>query len=885
MALMALFLTACSGSGGSTPIANILPTIEAGANVTAQTGTQVSLTGTAADSDGTIARFQWVASDNSIVLTGATTANVSFTAPNTTVNITIIMTLTVTDNNGGMASDTLVVTIEPLANVIPTVDAGADTTVNARSTVTLAGTATDSDGTIITFQWVSSDTSIVLTGADTATASFTAPDTAANLAITFTFTVTDDRGSEASDTVVITVRPSSASKIFVAPNGDDANGGNTAANALRSFQAAANAARAAGSGTVVEFADGQYDFTQAVVLDASYSDLTFQAAAGATPVFTSLVQVTGWTNFTGNIMVADLPAGIGHVRYLQDASEPWMERSASAQFSTTETGFDMGCLECNNYDQGAQVSMSNMRYTPGTAVDWNKAAQYDLRVSVLPWHQDILPIASFSGDRIQTAVPGLYELRQDVAEGAPQAWIMNTIEGIDAPGEWASLDGKIYLWPRSGTDDIFVPQLTELIRIDDGTLDGNAAVTTPVSNIIFDGITFTGGDYRVIESNDITAQHEWMVVDEPDALLRIRNATNITVRNSTFTKSGGTGVRVDRYGQNITINNNTLSYLGRGGIGLAGRGPGYGDVNRDNEIAFNRIEYIGMEQWASVAILLDQSSNNRVHHNYIANTYFTAIAVVGPRQLAIAAKVEGADSFYVGREFHYFEWAPSVVQFAIDNGGVLLGSQEAMRFVYNYNNRIEENALIDVSTGQNLFINGQIYVSGAQRSAPITDIKTNYVERNYMYDSFNHSSNDYALYSDSDQDDCNYIGNMINGVQNNDLQPDVTPIILAFNQWAESETEGAGQITLRANITENSTFCNTAECRHTLGRDFVEEGQIINGTGGDAAFLGVYQQMFTAVCDENFPQIQSLPGAQPMRDRLESTITGFGGTTTCTSMP
>jgi len=378
---------------------------------------------------------------------------------------------------------------------------------------------------------------------------------------------------------------------------------------------------------------------------------------------------------------------------------------------------------------------------------------------------------------------------------------MNTLEGIDTPREWASLDGKIYLQPKSGTNDIYVPRLTELIRVDDGTIDGNANVIAPVTNITFDGLTFTGGDFRAMQSDDVTVQHDWMVVDEPDALLRIRNAENITVRNSTFTKSGGTGIRVDRYGQNVQITGNTLSNLGRGGIGLVGHGPGYGDVNKDNEISYNRIESIGLEKWASIAIVLDQSSNNKVNNNYIANTFFTGIAVIGPRQLSIAALVEGADAFYVGREFHFAEWAPAVVQFAIDNGGIELGSQEAMRFVYNYNNRIEENALIDVGTGQGLFVNGQIYVSGSQRSTSPADIKSNDILRNYLYDSFNHSSNDYALYSDSDQDAANYIGNMINGVLNGDNQVDPTPIILAFNQWAESGTEGMGQILLRANLT------------------------------------------------------------------------------------
>jgi len=667
--------------------------------------------------------------------------------------------------------------------------------------------------------------------------------------------------------------------IFVSPLGDDLNTGTSIGSPVRSFQVAADRAAAIGSGTVVQFADGQYEFDQTVVLDASYSGLTFQAATGATPVFTSLAKVTGWTPHSGSIMVADLPAGINHVRYLQDASENWLQRSAGARFSTTELagGDDGGCIECNSYTQSTQADMSNILYS-STPVDWSKAAQYDLRASTLPWHQEILPIASKSGGRIHTAVPALYDLRKDAEEVLPHAWVLNTLEGIDTPGEWASLDGKIYFHPKSGTNDIYAPRLTELIRLDDGTVDGNANVSSPVKNIIFDGLTFTGGDFRAMKSDDVTAQHDWMVVDEPDALLRIRNAENITVRNSTFSKSGGTGIRVDRYGQNVVITNNTLSHLGRGGIGLSGRGPGYGDVNKDNEIAYNRIESIGQEKWASVAILVDQSSNNHVHHNYIANTFFTGIAVIGPRQLAIAALVEGAEAFYEGREFHFSEWAPSVIDLARANGGVELGSQEAMRFVYNYNNRIEENALIDVGTGQDLFVNGQIYVSGSQRSTSPTDIKTNYVERNFLYDSFNHSSNDYALYSDSDQDAASYIGNMILGVLNGDNQPEPTPIILAFNQWAESENEGLGQILLRANVTENSTFCNDAECSHTLGLDFVEEGQVINGVGGDARFLNIYQQMHATLRDENFPQVRTLPGAQVMRDRLSAIITGLGGT-------
>ncbi len=162
----------------------------------------------------------------------------------------------------------------------------------------------------------------------------------------------------------------------------------------------------------------------------------------------------------------------------------------------------------------------------------------------IPWHQEILPIASYdqSGGLLFTTVPGLYDLSDDPQERPAQAWVMNTKAGINTPGEWASLDGKIYLHPKSGTNDIYVPRLTELVRIDDGTVDGtvdgNAAVTNPVRNITFDGLTFTGGDFRVLQDGeganladrDVTAQHDWAVVDEPDALLRIRTSRFATRR-------------------------------------------------------------------------------------------------------------------------------------------------------------------------------------------------------------------------------------------------------------------------------------------------------------------------------------------------------------------
>lgn len=91
-------------------------------------------------------------------------------------------------------------------NVAPTTDAGADQTVEENSAVSLSGTATDSDGSIASYSWTqTSGTSVSLTNADTATASFTAPEVSSDETLSFVLTTTDDKGDTSEDSVDVKV--------------------------------------------------------------------------------------------------------------------------------------------------------------------------------------------------------------------------------------------------------------------------------------------------------------------------------------------------------------------------------------------------------------------------------------------------------------------------------------------------------------------------------------------------------------------------------------------------------------------------------------------------------------------------------------------------------
>ena len=119
-------------------------------------------------------------------------------------NGTASFTFKVIDSMDGVsvAAATVTITVNAV-NDVPVANAGDDRGVNPGDQVTLAGSATDIEGDPLTFSWVQTDgISVTLSGANTATPSFTAPQPAGGL--TFKLTVSDGPNSN-SDSVTITV--------------------------------------------------------------------------------------------------------------------------------------------------------------------------------------------------------------------------------------------------------------------------------------------------------------------------------------------------------------------------------------------------------------------------------------------------------------------------------------------------------------------------------------------------------------------------------------------------------------------------------------------------------------------------------------------------------
>ena len=158
--------------------------------VDADTGTTLTYTATKSDD---MALPSWLTFD----------ANTrTFSGTPATGDIGTVSVKVTASDGAASVSDTFDIVV---ANAVPMARAGADRTVEPGATVTLNGAGTDPDGSTLSYAWSQiSGTSVTLQNANTARATFIAPDAAG--ALVFRLTVTDDIGATDTDDVTVTVR-------------------------------------------------------------------------------------------------------------------------------------------------------------------------------------------------------------------------------------------------------------------------------------------------------------------------------------------------------------------------------------------------------------------------------------------------------------------------------------------------------------------------------------------------------------------------------------------------------------------------------------------------------------------------------------------------------
>jgi hypothetical protein len=189
------------------------PIANAGNDQTVEEETTVTLDGSSSyDPDpGDSIAYQWKQTGGSpnVSITNANKVQASFYAPNILDDTILTFQLTVTDSSGFSDTDTTVVNVQG-DNDPPIAEAGPNQNVNEGNLVILNGSNSyDTDlGDSITYRWeqIGGSPTVTLGGANTAQASFTAPNVGAGGAsLTFELTVTDSGGLKDTDNAIVNV--------------------------------------------------------------------------------------------------------------------------------------------------------------------------------------------------------------------------------------------------------------------------------------------------------------------------------------------------------------------------------------------------------------------------------------------------------------------------------------------------------------------------------------------------------------------------------------------------------------------------------------------------------------------------------------------------------
>jgi len=337
------------------PVVAPVLVLDAGTTQTVDAGDAVSLAATV--SGVTSFAVSWTQlSGPSVTLSAASTLNPSFSAPAPTVDTLLVFRVQATSTLASPVSDDVAVLVRAVANAAPVVNAGADQIVKEGVSVSLAGSATDADGSIASVGFAQiGGPAVALSAVDALEASFTAPNTSAVTTLVFELFAEDDRGAGASDVMLVTVQPdnqppsATAGGSVVVPENANGNLDGTATDP---------------DGSIVRTVWSQIGGPAAAIANADALDTTFTPPDVSTPatlVFELEIEDDDGARARDTLVVDVLPVVNGNVAPLAYAGPDRVVATGSgAQLTATASDAD-GSIASLAWQQisGTSVTLSD----------------------------------------------------------------------------------------------------------------------------------------------------------------------------------------------------------------------------------------------------------------------------------------------------------------------------------------------------------------------------------------------------------------------------------------------------------------------------------------------------------------------------------------------
>lgn len=429
-----------------------------------------------------------------------------------------------------------------------------------------------------------------------------------------------------------------AVSIYVAPTGSGVQLG-TRARPFRSLTSAQTAARAVNllglTDVDVVLADGTYTIDKTFTLTSSDSGrnghtISYEAAPGAHPVISGGQAVKGWA-------VSDAAHGIykthvGNVDTRQLYVNGELETRARGGdnpggFSKTATGYTITDTSLDAYKNQKNIEV----------------------VSRWGWMMYRCPVDSIVGTTMTMQQPCWHNANlHEGQEIQNPTWIENAYELLDTPGEWY-LDkaaGDLYYMPKPGQDlataTVTIPKVQDLV-------DVNGTIDKPVSNVSFQGITFSystwlapssadgmvegQGGFRITGSDYPTFDSSRLYWQKTPGAVNVSYGHNVSFSGNTFTHLGAVGLNLNTGTQGTKIVGNVFTDVAATGIQIGGTDvidhhpADKRSVTKDTLVSNNVVTKVANVYNGSLGILAGYTDYTTIEHNRVYDLPYSGISV------------------------------------------------------------------------------------------------------------------------------------------------------------------------------------------------------------------------------------------------------------------
>jgi chitodextrinase len=425
--------------------------------------------------------------------------------------------------------------------------------------------------------------------------------------------------------------------VYVAPTGSGVQNG-TQKHPYRSLTAARDAVRKisgkAKSDINVVLADGTYTVDSTFTLTSQDSGqnghtVTYEAAPGAHPVLSGGQSVTGWTLSDASRGIYKTNIGNLDTRQLYVNGElETRARSGNypAGFSKTATGYTITDTSLAAYKNQKNIEV----------------------VSRWGWMLDRCPVDSIVGNTMTIQQPCWNNANLHAGQEIQNPiWIENAYELLDTPGEWY-LDqstGDLYYMPKAGqnlaTATVTVPKVQDLV-------DLNGTIDNPVSNVSFQGITFSYSTWLAPSSSDgmIEGQAGFRMVgnnptfdstrlnwQKTPGAVNVTYGHNVSFSGNRFTNIGAVGLNLNTGSQGTNIVGNVFTGIAATGIQIGGTDvidhhpTDLRSVTKNTLVSNNVVTNVADIYTGSVGILATYTDHTTIEHNKVYNLPYSGISV------------------------------------------------------------------------------------------------------------------------------------------------------------------------------------------------------------------------------------------------------------------